>query len=186
MNVITRTLVASAIVGASVFGVTAAVAQPHGGPDRGDRMERMLERFDADADGTIDLAEFTTAAVERFERADADGDGLVTEAEREAAREAHRSGMRDRAVERFGEDAVADREARFGADGPRGEGGPHGDRGDRLAEVDRNGDGAIDRVELDEAIADHFARMDATGDGRIDASDREAHRERVRACVHGE
>jgi len=207
MNIITRTLVATAFLGASVIGLASVAAQSADGPrrghDRGDRMERMLERTDTNGDGAIDAAEFAAEAEARFTQADADGDGLVTEAEREAAHEAMHAERRERAIEAFGEDRVAEWEDRHGDRGPRGEHGPSGDgeargdrgprgehgphgRGDRFAEADRNGDGAIDRVELDEHVAERFAHMDATGDGVLDASDRDAHHERMRECMRGE
>ena len=186
MNIITRTLVATAFVGASAFGIATVAAQSTDGPGHrgghGDRMERMLERADADGDGAIDAEEFAAAALERFERADADGDGLVTEAERDAAHEAMRSQRRDRALVRFGEDRVAEWEAEHGDRGPRG----HHRGGEGFAEADLNGDGAIDAVELDEHVAERFAHMDATGDGVLDAADRDAHRERVRECMRGD
>ena len=64
---------------------------------RGHRMGRrggmrgmMAERADADNDGTITQAEFTSAALTRFESADADSDGVVTADERRAQRREHR------------------------------------------------------------------------------------------------
>lgn len=52
--------------------------------------ERPMARADTDRDGAISQAEFTAAALARFERADADGDGTVTRAERRALREERR------------------------------------------------------------------------------------------------
>ncbi|HSJ78013.1 MAG TPA: EF-hand domain-containing protein [Erythrobacter sp.] len=69
---------------------------------RGERMGRrgmghgmgMARNADADGDGAITQAEFTAAALARFDAADADNDGIVTRAERSEARKAMRERMR--------------------------------------------------------------------------------------------
>ena len=55
-------------------------------------------------------------------------------------------------------------------DGTRGK----AERGQRMAKIDTNGDGAIDRSEAaaHPRLAEHFDTMDKNGDGRIDASER--------------
>ena len=58
-------------------------------PDRGMRGSlrgRMLERADADQDGTISQAKFTGHALARFDRADADSDGTISADERRHGR----------------------------------------------------------------------------------------------------
>lgn len=45
--------------------------------------------------------------------------------------------------------------------------------------VDTNGDGTIDRDELQAAMAQRFARLDGNGDGYLDRAEIEAARERV-------
>jgi hypothetical protein len=62
----------------------------HGG---GMMMGRMA---DADKDGAITQAEFTGAALQRFDRTDANKDGQVTKEERQAARKAMRDEWRAR------------------------------------------------------------------------------------------
>jgi hypothetical protein len=42
----------------------------------------MARMADADKDGTVTQAEFTTAALARFDRADANGDGTISGEER--------------------------------------------------------------------------------------------------------
>ncbi|MFB0612149.1 EF-hand domain-containing protein [Aurantiacibacter poecillastricola] len=49
---------------------------------RGAMRERLVQRADTDNDGAISEAEFTTAALARFERMDADNNGVVTAEER--------------------------------------------------------------------------------------------------------
>ncbi len=51
----------------------------------------MRQNADTDGDGAISQAEYTAAALTRFQRQDADGDGTVTAAERRA----HRMAMRE-------------------------------------------------------------------------------------------
>ena len=61
----------------------------HGGPGG----PGMARRADADHDGTVTKAEFTTAALARFDRADADKDGTISLEER---RDSRRDGRHDR------------------------------------------------------------------------------------------
>lgn len=56
----------------------------------------MARMADTNNDKAISQAEFTAAALKRFDRADADGNGTVTQAERKAAHEAMRSQMQAR------------------------------------------------------------------------------------------
>jgi len=60
----------------------------HRGGHRGGMM--MGRMADADKDGTITQAEFTAAAMQRFDRMDTNHDGTVTKEERQAARQAMR------------------------------------------------------------------------------------------------
>jgi hypothetical protein len=56
----------------------------------------MARMADTNNDNAISQAEFTAAALKRFDRADADGNGTVTQAERKAAHEAMRAQMQAR------------------------------------------------------------------------------------------
>jgi len=58
----------------------------HGFARRGDRHGGMTRGADADNDGTVTEAEFTTAALTRFDRADVDKDGTISLEERRNAR----------------------------------------------------------------------------------------------------
>ncbi|WP_137680675.1 EF-hand domain-containing protein [Aurantiacibacter suaedae] len=53
---------------------------------------RMLQRADTDGSGAVSRAEFTAAALARFDAADSNGDGTISAEERRAAR-ADRRGM---------------------------------------------------------------------------------------------
>lgn len=63
---------------------------------RGAPMMGMPGNADANGDGTVTQAEFTAAALARFDAADADENGTVTAAERKAQRDAMRSQWRER------------------------------------------------------------------------------------------
>ena len=71
------------------------------GKRSGHRGAGMMARMaDTNNDGAISQAEFTAAALKRFDRADADGNGTVTQAERTAARAAMKDQMQARWQER--------------------------------------------------------------------------------------
>jgi hypothetical protein len=66
-----------------------------GGRGRGHHGGMMMGRMaDANKDGAVTQAEFTAAALQRFDRTDANKDGQVTREERQAARKAMRDGWR--------------------------------------------------------------------------------------------
>lgn len=66
-----------------------------GGKMGGGRMA-MAQRADTNNDQALSRAEFTAAALARFDRTDADRNGTVTQAERQAAREAMRANWQQR------------------------------------------------------------------------------------------
>lgn len=59
------------------------------------RAMAMLRRADSNGDKAISQAEFTTALAARFAKADTDADGVVTQEERQAAREKMRTRMQE-------------------------------------------------------------------------------------------
>lgn len=66
-----------------------------GGRGRGHQGGMMMGRMaDADKDGAVTQAEFTAAALARFDRTDANKDGQVTKEERQGARKAMRDEWR--------------------------------------------------------------------------------------------
>ncbi len=62
---------------------------------RGERSGMMMRMADTNSDGRITRAEFTAAALARFDRADADRNGQVTAPERKAMRENWRAMRRE-------------------------------------------------------------------------------------------
>jgi len=104
------------LLGCLVLGCTAMARGPQGGdgPPDGKRPEmhkKMLERFDADGDGTLSEAERATAKEARkskmekhrkkmvLKHFDEDGDGTLSETERAAAKKA-----KERRLEKFDKD----------------------------------------------------------------------------------
>ncbi|PTX56882.1 EF hand domain-containing protein [Litoreibacter ponti] len=73
-----------------------ARAQEGAGERMSKRVDRMIERLDANDDGALSEAELTAAVETRggrgFSRADADGDGSISKAEFEALGEKRRGG----------------------------------------------------------------------------------------------
>ncbi len=71
-------------------GERMAMRGRRGGQDGPNLAALMRQNADTDGDGSISQAEYTAAALTRFQRQDADGDGTVTAEERRAHREAMR------------------------------------------------------------------------------------------------
>jgi hypothetical protein len=113
---------------------------------------------DAQADGNMTLAQFQAAQAQRMMVADTDGDGRISQAEWTAA------------VNARGGPGIH-------TTGGRSDAGAHGgyDPARAFARIDTNGDGFIDKAELDAASAQRFQRMDANGDGILTPEERAAH-----------
>lgn len=112
------------------------------GEGRGGRGGDMLAQLDANHDGAIDRAEAAKAPrlSEHFDKLDANHDGRISAEERPK-----------------------------GHGGRHGPGGPGGDRGQRMAQLDKNGDGKFSRDELagHERALSHFGDIDANKDGFV-------------------
>lgn len=149
---ITRTAIALlSASGILLVGTASTLAAPEERGNRADRLERMIERLDADQSGAISLEEFARRSNERFATEDANGDGTVTTEEREAAREAHAAQREEK------------KSKRKDKKGKRGE--------ERLAQIDTNKDGAVSREEHDAFQQKRFADMDSDGDGQVTAAE---------------
>jgi Ca2+-binding EF-hand superfamily protein len=113
---------------------------------RKEHTQNMFTREDANKDGRLTRDE-TRMPSAWFERADANKDGALTLAEAtEARKHAH--------AEKGGKAARGDKPL---------EGGKHG----KLNRLDQNGDGKVERQELQAAAAKRFARLDQNGDGSL-------------------
>ena len=107
--------------------------------------------MDKDGDGKISKDEAPEPMKNFFDRMDANGDGFLERSELEA--------MRNR----------------------RGGGGPGGPGGGppNLMQYDKDGDGKVTKEEAPEFMQSFFDRMDANGDGAIDRQEIESMRSRM-------
>jgi hypothetical protein len=60
-----------------------------------------------------------------------------------------------------------------------------GDPAKRFARIDRNGDGMLDKAEIDAMLAKRFARLDSDGDGVLSPAERTAAHDKLRAASDG-
>lgn len=129
-------LLATGLVAATWAG-SALADKGHGG--------RFFERLDQDGNGLITREEMQASRERWFGRLDHDGDGFVTMADldaRQAEREARRQERRAHFFERLdGDQDGRISNAEFHASDPSW-----------LAEADSNGDGALSREELENAV----------------------------------
>jgi Ca2+-binding EF-hand superfamily protein len=181
-----------------VFGLAiAAAALPlQAQQAAGDRPARHA-KVDANGDGVIDRNEAAAhpKLAERFDQLDRNRDGRIGPEERpqrggrggpgggmdaldtngDGAIDRSEAGKAPKLAERF-DQLDRNRDGRIGPEErpQRGGQGGRGGKGDRMAALDTNGDGAIDRNEAAKVprMAEHFDRLDANKDGRISAEER--------------
>lgn len=116
-----------------------ARGNPGQSPARGTGAVNILERFDANQNGSLSKDEVRGRLANNFEAIDADGDGELNTSELTAARERGRQGMKDKA-NRI-KDADVD--------------------GNRAISIDEASTAGMQR------LVDNFDRIDADGDGEI-------------------
>ena len=116
---------------------------------------------DGQPDGSMTLAQFQAAQAQRMMAADTDGDGRISQAEWTAQMSARSDGG-----------GHGGRGGHFGGGG----GGGGYDPARAFARFDTNGDGFIDKAEIDAASAARFQRMDTNGDGILTPDERAAMR----------
>lgn len=194
MTMKTKLIVAASIGSLAAGSLSPAFAADDAdGPREGRFAARMIDRYDADKDGTVTLDEYLAVEDDRFEKADGDGDGFVTALEFESAMggAAERRGgrMLDRLdTDKDGRISVAEAEAdavervkrRFARldkdqDGFIGKAELAGDkdrtasrRGSRMMErIDTDKDGRISTAEAGNARKMRFEQMDADKDGTV-------------------
>ena len=186
-------LLGTALIVATTGMSVLAQAGPAG--RGGDRMAQL----DINKDGAIDRSEAAKAPklLEHFDRMDANKDGRISAEERpQRGRDGGRGGDRMAQLDANQDGAIdrseaakapkllehfdrmdANKDGRISAE-ERPQRGRHGGRGgDRMAQLDANQDGAIDRSEAAKApkLLEHFDRMDANKDGRISTEERPQH-----------
>lgn len=149
---------AATVLSMSALAAPAPGADAEAGADAKPRQggSWLLQRYDADGDGTITLLEFQSRGAATFAQLDADGDGRLSAEELAAA---------GRGWERRGEG--------------RGEAQPQQDAEQRQAQMrergfarmDADGDGFVSRAEFDDARMSRFNALDANGNSVIDADE---------------
>jgi Ca2+-binding EF-hand superfamily protein len=124
----------------------ASVAFAHGGHMRGHMRGELFEKIDANKDGKVTLVEAKAAEKARFTAIDTNKDGRLTTEELQAHR-ASKHGDKPANTER------ANKRKEHGAK--------------FFANIDANGDGAIDAAESAAKAEKMFTRMDDNGDGVV-------------------
>lgn len=119
--------------------------------DRADWRKSILQRLDADGNGTISLAEVPERLRPRLVQLDSDGDGNLAESELKSAFQ-NRAGDRQQ---------------------PGARNKIPGGGADKLKlmfqRIDQDGNGSISQQEAPERMKERFAQIDTDGDGQIDA-----------------
>lgn len=119
--------------------VPAMAAKSNDGPRHGPRIERLMERFDADRDGAVMLEEVSAHRLAMFESADTDKSGSLSQDELKAFGELRKQQRDENREERRAErkalkDGANDDGEKMGKRADRdGKMGKHGDRDGRMA-----------------------------------------------------
>lgn len=173
---------AAAMLAATSFVATLALAQPQAGPAAErparepmtrtaveQRAAAMFARLDTDGDARITPADRAARSGERqdghFARLDADGNGAISREEFADQRAERRSERR----EGMGEHRPRREHARMG-----GQRGPRGGAQRILAGADADSDGAVTQAEFASAMLARFDAADADHNGTIEAGERRA------------
>ncbi|MDF1608290.1 EF-hand domain-containing protein [Hoeflea sp. YIM 152468] len=178
---------AAAMIASVAF--PAMAASQRGGHERGPRLVHLMERFDTNKDGAVDLEEVSAHRQSMFESADTDKSGSLSQDELKAfgdmrkemrqqnreERRAEAKGMKHGKMGKHG-----DRDGRMAGkhDGKRhGEGKGRGEgRGDRrggmkLERLDTDKNGEISLEEFASVSSQMFERFDRNDDKKIDITD---------------
>lgn len=192
---------AAALIASVAVPAMAAQGKGDGSRHGGPRIERMMDRFDADRDGSVTLEEVSAHRLAMFESADTDKSGSLSKdelkafgdmrkemrkqnrEERRAERDNMKDGDRDGKMSKHG-----DRDGKMGKHGDRdgkmagkhdgkGHGKRHGEgKGDhrggmKLERLDTDKNGEISLEEFTSVDTKMFDRFDRNGDKKIDVTD---------------
>lgn len=168
-----------ATLAAALIASTAApafAAQGKGdGPRHGPRIERLMERFDANQDGAVMLDEVSAHRLAMFESADSDNSGSLSQDELKAFGDMRNQNREERRAEGK-EMKDGDRDGKMAKHGDRdGKMGKHGERDGRMAskhDGKRHGEGKGRGEGRGEGRGDHrggpgMERLDADKNGEI-------------------
>ena len=195
------TTVAVAILAISCADVSMAQGPGQGkqrraeGQDRGQRLGKLLSRFDADKNGTLSAEEAPERMKQYFAVLDANSDGQVTAEELQSLQGLRGRGQGDGAGRGKGQGRGQGKGARGlggekggrglggekGARGPGGEKGARGQGGQRsidpatlIARFDTDKDGQVSSQEAPERMKSRFAKLDANSDGFVTVAEFQA------------
>jgi Ca2+-binding EF-hand superfamily protein len=158
--ILSSALITVSVAGAAFAQSTDPGAAPDGAqqqPHRGFGGARMIERFDRNGDGRLEVSELPPHMQERLAAADTNHDGVLSPEELHAHFEARRAEWLARVDANHDgvispEERAAAREARIN---------------ERFARMDTNGDGAVTEAEVGPERWARVSRADANGDGRV-------------------
>jgi len=169
---------AAALIASTAAPAFAAQGKGDGPRHGGPRIERLMERFDANQDGAVMLDEVSAHRQSMFESADTDSSGSLSQDELKAFGDMRKE-MRDQNREERRAEGKGmkdgDRDGRMAGkhDGKRhGEG--RGDRrgdGPRMECLDADNNGEISLEEFTSLDTKMFERFDRNGDNKIDVTD---------------
>ena len=137
------------LAGAAALVLSGAAAAQDGPP---------RSRVDVDGDRRISLSEMQAAHAQRFVRLDVNRDGRLTQAERQAGRQAIRAERTGRRAER---------------------------QAAMFSRRDTDRDGALSAAEAPKRLAERFAQVDVNRDGRLTAQELQAGRMALRSNGRG-
>lgn len=187
MKKVLLTALAAALVASVAVPAIAAPGKGHGGP----RVERMMERFDADRDGVVTLEDISAHRQTMFDTIDTDKSGALStdelkafgeqrkemrqknREERRAERDARKGEMMGKSGDHEGRMAGkhhGKRDGNWHGKG-RGEGRADNRGGMRMERLDADKNGEISLAEFTAVDARMFERFDRNGDNKIDITD---------------
>lgn len=90
-------------ISALIIGGAVANAQDRGDLSTSERVDNIMERFDANKDGVIDSTDREALRLQKFQELDTNSDGVLSEEELVAGREARKEQREERRAERRSE-----------------------------------------------------------------------------------
>jgi hypothetical protein len=184
---------AAALIASTAATAFAAQGQGDGARHGGPRIERLMERFDANQDGAVMLDEVSAQRLAMFESADSDNSGSLSQDELKAfgdmrkemrnqnreerraegkdMKDGDRDGKMGKHGERDGRMASKHDGKRHGEGKGRGEGRGEGRGGPGMERLDADKNGEISVEEFTALDTKMFDRFDRNGDKKIDVTD---------------
>ncbi len=129
----------------------------------------MMEKIDANGDGTVTVEESAAASNKQFDELDKDKDGVITAADMEARMKEmearHEEKMKEKAAEGVVPPANDERRQKM-----------HDGMMKRFSAMDADGDGKVTREQFAEQGEKKFSEIDKDGNGSVSNEERQAYR----------